>query len=188
MLFIQLGDDFRYVSMDEARKQFDNYEKLFTYMNQQSNWNVDVRFLRDALVVFLNEEKKNDVDFFQAQFGTLSDFFETLLQNTPQTQFPSYAGDFFTYADRADHYWSGYYTSRAFFKRMDRVVESHLRASEILFSVAHAKMLEKSNNQFPKEKLFNLLVTARRNLGVFQHHDGVTGTSKDHVVNDYGLK
>ena len=58
MLFIQLGDDFRYVSMDEARKQFDNYEKLFTYMNQQSNWNVDVRFLRDALVVFLNEEKK----------------------------------------------------------------------------------------------------------------------------------
>ncbi len=63
------------------------------------------------------------------------------------------------------------------------------RASEILFSLAHAKMLEeKTTSQFPKDKLFTMLVTARRNLGIFQHHDGITGTAKDHVVNDYGLK
>lgn len=42
VLFVQLGDDFRYVSMDEARKQFGNYEKLFNFMNSQSDWNVDV--------------------------------------------------------------------------------------------------------------------------------------------------
>jgi hypothetical protein len=30
--------------MDEARKQFENYDKLFTYMNKQPDWNVDVRF------------------------------------------------------------------------------------------------------------------------------------------------
>lgn len=44
VVFIQLGDDFRYTTMDEARKQFENYDKLFTYMNQQADWHVDVRF------------------------------------------------------------------------------------------------------------------------------------------------
>ncbi|CAF4995373.1 unnamed protein product, partial [Rotaria socialis] len=63
------------------------------------------------------------------------------------------------------------------------------RAAEVLFSVAHAAVLQgKISSYFPKDDLFTKLIISRRNLGIFQHHDAVTGTAREQVVNDYGEK
>ena len=148
VVLIPLGDDFRYRDLSEVNLQLENYEMLMDYMNSRKDWNVDIKF------------------------GTLKDYFEKLHNLNLKTnhQVETFSGDFFTYADRENHYWSGYYTSRPFNKRLDRVVEHYLRSAEIVFSYANllqhriGKLFEFSNPLFIK------LLEARRNLGLFQHH------------------
>lgn len=167
VVLIQLGDDFRYDTAAEYDQQFINYQKLFDYMNSRSDWMVE------------------------AQFGTLKDYFDALRANVAQSvdYFPSLSGDFFTYADIDDHYWSGYFTTRPFYKQLDRVLEGYLRSAEIIYSMtwSHHHRMSTIPERFSNwmSRMMALLSEARRNLAIFQHHDGITGTEKDHVVQDY---
>lgn len=80
---------------------------------------------------------------------------------------PTYVGDFFTYADKDDNYWSGYFVSRPFYKRYDRILQSHLRAAEILFSF-YSILNGGKNSQ--NSELVDDLNNARSALSLFQHH------------------
>uniref|UniRef100_A0A8B9RG94 Alpha-mannosidase n=1 Tax=Astyanax mexicanus TaxID=7994 RepID=A0A8B9RG94_ASTMX len=170
VVLIPLGDDFRYDKSLEWDQQYINYQKLFDYMNSHPEMHV------------------------QAQFGTLTDYFNAVYKANGVSQgarppgYPVLSGDFFAYADREDHYWSGYYTSRPFYKNLDRILESHLRGAEILYSLAvsharHAGM----EGRYPTSD-YSLLTDARRNIGLFQHHDAIAGTAKEAVVTDYGTR
>ncbi|XP_051548629.1 alpha-mannosidase 2x-like isoform X2 [Myxocyprinus asiaticus] len=168
VLLVPLGDDFRYDKALEWDQQYFNYQKLFNYMNSHPEMHV------------------------KAQFATLTDYFNAVYkangvgQGTRPPDYPVLSGDFFAYADREDHYWSGYYTSRPFYKNLDRVLESHLRGAEVLYSlaVAHARHAG-MEGRYPTSD-YSLLTDARRNIGLFQHHDAITGTAKEAVVIDYG--
>ncbi|XP_026883527.2 alpha-mannosidase 2x isoform X1 [Electrophorus electricus] len=170
VVLVPLGDDFRYDKALEWDQQYINYQKLFDYMNSHPEMHV------------------------QAQFGTLTDYFSAVykangvVMGARPPAYPVLSGDFFVYADREDHYWSGYYTSRPFYKNLDRILESHLRGAEILYSLAvsharHARM----EGRYPTSD-YSLLTDARRNIGLFQHHDAITGTAKEIVVIDYGTR
>ncbi len=64
----------------------------------------------------------------------------------------------------------------------------HFRGGEILYSLAVAYSRHLGVTTFPEQQLMKQLVNARRGLGLYQHHDGITGTAKDPVVADYGQK
>ncbi|XP_021813864.1 alpha-mannosidase 2 [Prunus avium] len=176
-LLIPLGDDFRYISIDEAEAQFRNYQMLFDYINSNPSLNTE------------------------AKFGTLEDYFRTLREEAERINhslpgeigsgqvggFPSLSGDFFTYADRQQDYWSGYYVSRPFFKAVDRILEQTLRTTDMMMAFLLGYCQRAQCEKLPMGFSYKL-AAARRNLALFQHHDGVTGTAKDHVVLDYGTR
>ncbi|CAG5100741.1 Similar to alpha-Man-IIa: Alpha-mannosidase 2 (Drosophila melanogaster) [Cotesia congregata] len=140
VLLVPLGDDFRYTTSDEWDSQYNNYQRLFDYMNENKLFHVDVKF------------------------GTLTEYFNLLRNDLDIDQLPSLSGDFFTYADKDEDYWSGYYTSRPFHKRLDRVLIDALHGAEVISSIAWASGFH------------------------YLHHDGITGTARDNVVKDYAEK
>lgn len=63
------------------------------------------------------------------------------------------------------------------------------RGAEILYSMMWAEMEYVGTDVTELASgLMAHLIEGRRSLSLFQHHDGVTGTAKDHVVIDYGEK
>jgi hypothetical protein len=105
VVLVPLGDDFRFQSPKEAADQFENYQRLFDYMNK-------------------------NYPGVHVQFGTLKDYFEAAAQRN--IKLPTLKGSFFTYADVGDAYWSGFYTSRPFDKALDRQLERTIYAAERL--------------------------------------------------------
>ena len=106
----------------------------------------------------------------QMRFGTLSDYFMSVADEhkvklgEQPPGFNTLSGDFFTYADRKDNYWSGYFTSRPFYKHLDRVLEASVRAAEIAYTLA-GRVLE-SSAQSVRNRAMPVLVKNRRTFSV----------------------
>ncbi|XP_008193678.1 alpha-mannosidase 2 [Tribolium castaneum] len=169
VVLMPLGDDFRYNVAEEWDQQYTNYIKLIDYINANK-------------------------DTYKAEvgFGTPKDYFREIMKR--YDQYPTLKGDFFVYSDIFSEgrpaYWSGYFTTRPFMKILDRELENSLRSAEILYTIALNNARQNKLLPYVKilERDFEKLVRARRNLGLFQHHDAITGTSKSFVMRDYGLK
>ena len=108
-------------------------------------------------------------------------------------------GDFFPYADCDHCYWSGYFSSRQGLKKMERVGSSFLHAARQIESMARLQSLQTNGINGNRKALHvagidrnpwtsSPLYTLDDAMGIAQHHDAVTGTSKQHVAYDYAKR
>ncbi|KAK9926543.1 hypothetical protein M0R45_023768 [Rubus argutus] len=86
---------------------------------------------------------------------------------------PIKSDDFFPYANAVNAYWTGYFTSRPALKRYVRMMSSYYLAARQL---EFFKGMSKSgpNTEFLADA-----------LAIVQHHDAISGTSRQHVADDY---
>ena len=166
-LYIGMGEDFSYPDPQAWDNTYKNYEQLINYINAKKDWNMNIKF------------------------GTLTEYFKHVKEIEKKygqeldSQFPILSGDFFPYSDWDNAYWTGYYTTRPAIKRFGREIEPLVRTAEILnvyvsqFSKANAIKYDVTKMIARKLRL------ARREIGMFLHHDGITGTSLSFVVNDF---
>ena len=146
-VLVPIGGDLEYQHDSIANKMYENYEAMFAHINNEPSYNV------------------------QIQFGTLKDYFDSLAADyAKDTNLRVLSGpSFFTYADKDEEYWSGYYTSRPFYKSINRELESLLHAAQLL----HSSLMPSSENAGAAEAESGIR-TAKRAMALFQHHDAIT--------------
>jgi len=140
-----LGSDFQHM-LSEA--WMTNLDKLIDGINKMSNGTV------------------------KAMYSTPSIY--TKAKNAEKVTWSVKTDDFFPYADGADNYWTGYFTSRPALKRYIRVQSAFLQV---------ARHMELFSGSFGNatERLWEA-------QSVAQHHDAVSGTAKQAVTFDYAQR
>jgi Alpha mannosidase middle domain len=175
---------------------FANTDLLISSLSMFQNWNIiDVasimapRFHRinifysspEYYTQMKNAQTKVVMDSMQPAQGSLNAGIEWTTK----------ADDFFPYSDCPHCFWTGYFTSRQAFKRLERVSSAFLLAARQIESFPMNDGTSSSSPAMPCERGYNCdqpLYQLEDALGVAQHHDAVSGTAKQHVSNDYSKR
>eukprot|EP00743_Colponemidia_sp_Colp-15_P004427 GILK01004773.1.p1 GENE.GILK01004773.1~~GILK01004773.1.p1 ORF type:complete len:997 (+),score=226.35 GILK01004773.1:428-2992(+) len=131
----------------------------------------------DILIDYFNEHPELGMDVF---YSTPSLYIDKVHRDSANITWTTKTDDFFPYADGPHSYWTGYFTSRPALKKYVRDSSNLLTAVEQL-----AATVTQFSANMSRESLMDSLSPAQQAISVLQHHDGVSGTEKQHVANDY---
>ena len=156
-ILLYYGEDFAY---NEADINYENIEMIMDYVN--NNMKGKMKMI----------------------YSTPSQYFDSVLKSG--VKFDKHINyDFFPYADNAHCYWTGYFSSRANLKGLIKQLGLYINIiNKLLFQIFMDKEIMKKNKKMI-DNAIKCIYLARENLGVLQHHDAVTGTSKEKTNKDY---
>ncbi|KAJ8772488.1 hypothetical protein K2173_027665 [Erythroxylum novogranatense] len=123
----------------------------------------------DKLINYVNKDGR-----VNALYSTPSMY--TDAKHATNESWPLKTDDYFPYADTENAYWTGYFTSRPALKGYVRTLSGYyLAARQLEFFKGRSKVGPSTES----------LADA---LAIVQHHDGVSGTEKQHVASDYAKR
>lgn len=161
-IFVQLAE--------EQAKQFRTNHIMWTMGEDFAYENANTWFKQmDKLIHYVNKDGR-----VNAFYSTPTIY--TLQKHAANESWPLKTDDFFPYADCEHCYWTGYFTSRPALKGYVRKLSGLLQAARQL------EFLVGRNKEIPNTD------SLEEAMAVLQHHDGVSGTERQHVANDYALR
>ncbi|ESO12627.1 hypothetical protein HELRODRAFT_62270, partial [Helobdella robusta] len=158
----------------EQAKYFTSNHIMWTMGSDFSYSNARINFKNIEKLIKLVNAKQANGSKINAMFSTPSCYLYAL--NKANLTYTSKNDDFFPYAHSGHTFWTGYFTSRPNLKGYERTANNILQVCKQLS--AFAQLVD----EHATEKKINFL---KQSMGVLQHHDAVTGTSKQYVAYNY---
>ena len=203
---VTFGGDFHFKN---ANQYFDNIDKLIKYINLKYDDDVNMIYstpycyaeaVKAAKKRNIKRSKPVETKYLEAESKNAhiensevpnSKTSNSVISNTEMStqitsnsttatsdqNFPEFRGDFFPYSDsyeketREKCHWSGYYSSRPVLKSAVR------RGTSLLLHCEQWEVM----GLVPWQTSLKM----KKAIGLTQHHDAVTGTERQHVVEDY---
>ncbi|XP_036748766.2 lysosomal alpha-mannosidase isoform X2 [Manis pentadactyla] len=153
-----MGSDFQY---ENANMWFKNLDKLIQLVNAE---------------VHTSPQQQANGSRVNVLYSTPACYLWELYK--ANLTWPVKDDDFFPYADGPHKFWTGYFSSRPALKRYERLSYNFLQVCNQLEALAGPAANLGPYGSGDSEPL-------NEAMAVLQHHDAVTGTSRQHVANDY---
>ena len=172
-----------YQEMLEERVGFRTNNILLYYGEDFSFNEADINYENIEMIMnYVNNNMKGKMKMI---YSTPTQYFDSVLKSG--ANFEKYSNyDFFPYADNAHCYWTGYFSSRANLKGLIKQLGLYINmTNRLLFELFMDEENKIKENKKLIEKAIECIYFAREKLGVLQHHDAVTGTSKEKTNKDY---
>ena len=192
-----------WVSEHQVYARLHKNRRVLSMMGSDMAWtSAEMLFGKvDFLIFFTRSQDKSTTKGMKISYSTISEYFEKLREDAKvdiSKGMNSSSGgvfkgsklnsDMFPYINRPTRYlnsggpWTGFFTSRAFYKRLFRGYSAAVRSLEAIYS---ANLLKLKDGENLARKLSEALENARWWVGVLTHHDAITGTSRAYVMMDY---
>ena len=134
----------------------------------------------DRMIEYMNKAYSQKYFF---RYSTPSNYIDELVKL--DHTWPTKRDDLFPYASSPSSYWTGYFSSRANAKAFVRAGSANLHASNQLYV---NELLRKDVSNSTAEQIMSANSQMLDAMGIYLHHDAITGTARQDVADDYAYR